>query len=314
MTDSTSISFTTSNRGKPLLIYSGYIFRLKKSTVKVKYWTCHSDGCVANVHTDKNDRFIKSNGQHHHIPEPEQIELRNLKRKAKERVKTETSSISKIYEEELARSNLSSTALTLASTAAAEGKSGLNRVRRKTTPPIPTSAEFDIPEFYSQTLDGTQFSLYKNVQSLGLSTSYLEDEDTRLACRSTMALALVPLEYVEEAYELLKNDSPKALAEFFTYYEKQWLKPWHNRFNNRVEKHHPNMWHFLECLKREELLFRQQLGKLNAGIPKKTSSNVCISQKQIDTLTERYEQEQITLIDFLYGLSTLVAKRSTKSL
>ncbi|CAF1530543.1 unnamed protein product [Rotaria sordida] len=287
MTDSTSISFTTSNRGKPLLIYSGYIFRLKKSTVKVKYWTCHSDGCVANVHTDKNDHFIKSNGQHHHIPEPEQIELRNLKRKVKERVKTETSSISKIYEEELARSNLSSTALTLASTAA-EGKSGLNRVRRKTTPPIPTSAEFDIPEFYSQTLDGTQFfptaihhgcffhycqSLYKNVKSLGLSTSYLEDEDTRLACRT-----------------------------------------WHNRFNNRVEKHHPNMWHFLECLKREELLFRQQLGKLNAGIPKKTSSNVCISQKQIDTLTERYEQEQITLIDFLYGLSTLVAKRSTKSL
>ncbi|CAF1310888.1 unnamed protein product [Rotaria sordida] len=86
--------------------------------MKVKYWTCHSDGCVANVHTDKNDHFIKSNGQRHHIPEPEQIELRNLKGKVKERVKTETSSITKIYEEELARSNLSSTTLTIAFTAA----------------------------------------------------------------------------------------------------------------------------------------------------------------------------------------------------
>ncbi|CAF1262382.1 unnamed protein product [Rotaria sp. Silwood1] len=107
------------------------------------------------------------------MPEPEQIELRNLKRKVKERVKAETSSIPKIYEEELARSNLSSTVLTLSSTTD-EGKSGFNRVRRK------------------------------------------------------------------------------------------------------------------------------------------TSSNICISQKQINTLTERYEQEQITLIDFLYGLSTLVAKRSAK--
>ncbi|CAF0947334.1 unnamed protein product [Rotaria sordida] len=139
--------------------------------MKVKYWTCHSDGCVANVHRDKNDHFIKSNGQHHHIPEPEQIELRNLKGKVKERLKTETSSITKIYEEELARSNLSSTTLTIAFTAA-EGKSGLNRVRRKTTPPpIPTSAQSDIPEFYSQTLDGTKFNEQSKAQ---LSAFYIK--------------------------------------------------------------------------------------------------------------------------------------------
>ena len=51
------------------------IFRLKKSTMKLKYWNCHSNGCVANVHTDKNDHFIRSNGQHHHMPEQEQITL-----------------------------------------------------------------------------------------------------------------------------------------------------------------------------------------------------------------------------------------------
>ncbi|CAF2967609.1 unnamed protein product [Rotaria sp. Silwood2] len=301
MTDSTSISFTTSNRGKRLLIYSGYIFRLKKSTMKVKYWACHSDGCVANVHTDKNDHFIKSNGQHHHMPEPKQIELRNLKRKVKERVKTETSSIPQIYKEELARSNLSSTALTLASTATA-GKSGLNRVRRKTTPTIPTSTEFDIPEFYSQTLDGTQFvctdKIIKKTRMILFAT------DTQLE-------TLFSSEWI--FLDGTFHSCPEQFQQIYTIHCLKFNQTWHNRFNNRVEKYHPNVWHFFECQKPEELLFCQQLGKLNAGIQKKTC-NICISRKQIDTLTEQYEQEQITLTDFLYGLSTLVAKRSTKSL
>ncbi|CAF3051764.1 unnamed protein product [Rotaria sp. Silwood2] len=234
-------------------------------------------------------------------------------------IQSKTNSIPKIYEEELARSNLSSTALTLAPVVV-EIKSVLNRVRRKTTPPLPTSADFDIPDFYQQTLNGAQFillfssewifldgtfdkcpkqfqqiytihglkfqqnfpcvicllsgktadiyrqlflelnghatrlkmkfepkhvmsdfetslikvikeklpnvihhgcffhftqSLYKHINSLGLSTAYLEDEDLRLACRSTMALALLPQDHIEEAFELLKNDSPEELIDFF---------------------------------------------------------------------------------------------------
>ena len=53
------------------------------------------------------------------------------------------------------------------------------------------------------------------IQSLGLSTDYLEDEDIRLTCRSTIALASVPLHHAEEAYELLENNSPTTLNEFF---------------------------------------------------------------------------------------------------
>jgi hypothetical protein len=114
MADATTVSFTTSNRGKRLLIYSGYVYRLKKSTMKVKYSVCQSTGCAANVHTNASDHFIKANGNHGHLPAPERIEHRELKNKVKERVQTETASIPIIYEEELARSNLSSVALTLA--------------------------------------------------------------------------------------------------------------------------------------------------------------------------------------------------------
>jgi hypothetical protein len=97
-----------------MLVYSGYVYRLKKSTIKVKYWVCESNSCIANVHTNTNDQFIKANGVHRHMPAPEYIELRNLKNKVKDRVQVETTSVPKIYEEELARSNLSSIALTLA--------------------------------------------------------------------------------------------------------------------------------------------------------------------------------------------------------
>ena len=43
-------------------------------------------------------------------------------------------------------------------------------------------------------------ALYKNIQSLSLSTDYLDDEDIRLASRSVMALALKPNEHVTEAF------------------------------------------------------------------------------------------------------------------
>ena len=97
-----------------MLVYSGFIYRLKKCTKSVKYWSCNSDGCLANIHTSLNDHFRKTNGHHYHVPAPEQIELRDLKSKVKERVLTESNAVPKIYEEELARCHLSSVALTLA--------------------------------------------------------------------------------------------------------------------------------------------------------------------------------------------------------
>ena len=67
-------------------------------------------------------------------------------------------------------------------------------------------------------------ALYKNIQLLGLSTAYLDDEEIRLASRSAMALALVPNEHVKEAFELLKENSPSEMASFFDYLQKQWFK------------------------------------------------------------------------------------------
>jgi len=66
-------------------------------------------------------------------------------------------------------------------------------------------------------------SIYKQVQLLGLSVAYLEDESTRLSFRSTMALALLPIEFIEEAAQLLEDDSLPEISDFFKYFKYQWL-------------------------------------------------------------------------------------------
>ena len=85
---------------------------------------------------------------------------------------------------------------------------------------------------------------------------------------------------------------------------------WHNKFNNRVDKSHPNVWRLFECLQREELSFRQQLGKVKCAMQKKKNDTGCLTRTQIATLTERHEQKQITLLEFIHGLSMIVAQKS----
>jgi FLYWCH zinc finger domain len=115
---STIVEFVTSNKGKPLLVYDGYIFKKNKSTEKVTYWICQHGACNATVHTDSNDQYLKSRGNHEtHLPSPEQIELRNFRDIVKKRTAEETIAIGMIYEEELARANLSQTALAIAPSA-----------------------------------------------------------------------------------------------------------------------------------------------------------------------------------------------------
>lgn len=66
-------------------------------------------------------------------------------------------------------------------------------------------------------------SLYKQIQQLGLSTAYLQDESIRLSCRTTMALALLPIQYVEDAAQLLEDDYIPEMGDSFKYFRYQWL-------------------------------------------------------------------------------------------
>lgn len=112
------ITFSQSNKGKPVLICDGFVYHLNKSCPKVKYWRCENRLCSAVLHTDANDQFKSRNGDHSgHLSSPENIELLNFKSNVRKRVVTEATSIGRIYDEEMARAQLSQTALAIAPSA-----------------------------------------------------------------------------------------------------------------------------------------------------------------------------------------------------
>ena len=74
--------------------------------------------CWSGVHLDSNDQFLKfTKVDHTHMPVPERQEIRKMMEDIKERVKSETTAIGHIYNEQLAHANLSKAALAFASSA-----------------------------------------------------------------------------------------------------------------------------------------------------------------------------------------------------
>jgi FLYWCH zinc finger domain len=172
-----SHSFITSQKGKQLLVIEDYVYQRTKTTENVIYWMCQYKDCPCRAHTNvKNEELIKHEGTHCHLPLPEKIEVRKMWNTAKERVKVEKmTSSGQIYEDQMARSNLSKTALAIAATSSQARKkrqraflsfsmnsflgSALNTIRRIEMPAIPTEVIFNIPSLYTKTTDGERFLL-----------------------------------------------------------------------------------------------------------------------------------------------------------
>ena len=111
--EKSSHTFITSNKGKNLLVIDDYIYQQSKVTPNVTYWICKIKDSNARAHTKTNTgELIKQTGDDHcHLLSPEEVEVRSFKNIVKARVKKETLPIGQIYEEELSRPKLSTTAL-----------------------------------------------------------------------------------------------------------------------------------------------------------------------------------------------------------
>ncbi|CAF3350190.1 unnamed protein product [Rotaria sp. Silwood2] len=171
-TVSRTLSFIFSQKGKPLLVMDNFVFKLNKTTNTKKYYRCENPECTMTLHTDINDVLIGTKGDHSHLFEPEQIEIRKLKHVIKERAKNETTPVPKIYDEETARFCLTSLAIAIVPSQREISTeifvllflkgiifkdSSLNKARRLQTPAIPDSQIFDIPDTYTKTLKGDPF-------------------------------------------------------------------------------------------------------------------------------------------------------------
>lgn len=193
-------------------------------------------------------------------------------------------------------------------------------------------------EFSSKTIQKGCFfhycqAIYRQVQSLGLSTMYLEDLPIRSVIRQMMALALVPVEYVQQLFsdlvEAMNTDDHQTLSSLFTYFEKQWIKQipnwnvydildrtnnysegYNNRFKRRLQAHHPNIWRFIDAIQKEVDTVHSMINQINSGMPmrmKKTKSR--ISERRMKELYDRFHEKRMTIEDLLRGLSFFVAHK-----
>jgi len=59
------------------------------------------------MQTNLENEFLSISSDHNHVANPDMLEIKSLKEKMKERILTETTSITKIYDEEVAKACLS---------------------------------------------------------------------------------------------------------------------------------------------------------------------------------------------------------------
>ncbi|CAF3280303.1 unnamed protein product [Rotaria sp. Silwood2] len=152
------VSFLTSNKGKQLLVYDKYVFRCNKTTLFKKYWTCTEHACNVSAHTNTKNEFLSIIGNHNHIAEPHLLDVKQVKNKMKKRILSETTSLTKIYDEEVKKASLSPEAAATLPTVI-EFRSNMSKARRKNIPIIPKSCVFEIPTAYQQTLSNKRFLL-----------------------------------------------------------------------------------------------------------------------------------------------------------
>ena len=109
-----NLSFINSNKNQPLLVMNEYVYKCNKKTTKKKYWMCVVSGCRVYVQTTLNDLYLGGGTDSHcHAPNPELIEVKQVRHQMKERAINEMSSVGMIYDEEIAKTTMSSTALAI---------------------------------------------------------------------------------------------------------------------------------------------------------------------------------------------------------
>ena len=87
------------------------------------------------------------------------------------------------------------------------------------------------------------------------------------------------------------------------------LLGWNSRFNKRILRFHPNIWTFIETLKKEEVIFRQLMIKFSCGEQKKKTKAVLALEFRLKTLGTRFENDEIDRKQYLEGLSMFVANK-----
>ncbi|CAF1482825.1 unnamed protein product, partial [Rotaria sordida] len=169
-------------------------------------------------------------------------------------------------------------------------------------------------------------SIYRMIATLGLKATYENVESVRDLCRKLMAVALLPIDDVEDGYlEVLNQLTLETFSDthvfnlmndLMNYYDREWLRVigMNNRISHKLVEAHPNVWKVLDMLVSEEFHTHQYVNQVITGRkrPSRATKEQKRYQKQLDNLYDLYGRKVIDLPTMLSGLGSMVAN-NTKS-
>ena len=165
---------------------------------------------------------------------------------------------------------------------------------------------------------------------LGLVEQYRNDGSIQRSIRQLMALGCLPAQVILGTFKTLKDSASPTLASLFEYYEHFWLErvgvdkfsvfeqrirtnnnveSWHSGFNKLVRKRHPNIYEFVENLRKEQENTEQLILQLTMG-ERVSRRNLKYERLStiIDRLTDRYKSQALSDVEFLNAVGYQLCK------
>jgi hypothetical protein len=82
-------------------------------------------------------------------------------------------------------------------------------------------------------------SIYRQIQHLGLTTIYRDDEDVRSTARKLMALPLILLDKVDAAFDEIVKEAPKSTKPLIDYFNRFWMRKMKRPRSNMHDRKRP---------------------------------------------------------------------------
>ncbi|CAM4964562.1 unnamed protein product [Rotaria socialis] len=174
--------------------------------------------------------------------------------------------------------------------------------------------------------------IYRMISSLGLKTAYETLDNVRDLCMKLMAIALMPMDDIEDAFLEVSKEITQVqftdtrvsnlIHDLMNYYDKEWISiigkemycvhnlDWrtnnicegmNSRISHKLTQAHPNIWKVMELLICEEFHTYQIINQVTTGRkrPSRATKEQKRYQQQLNCLYNLYEKHAINLFDML---------------
>ncbi|KAL3679042.1 hypothetical protein R1sor_021998 [Riccia sorocarpa] len=140
-------------------------------------------------------------------------------------------------------------------------------------------------------------AIWWKVQQLGLSTVYTNNESIRGHIRQLMALGFLPVARVPEGLHTIIDSMPNA--------------SWHNKFNRKVDRHHPDIFRLIRALRSEQAnVTRERLQIVGGQEIQRRNRRYDSLNRDLVSVKEHYDIGLLSELEYLTAVSYSLARNA----